>query len=70
MDEMYWPITLADFRELDGYLVDHLPRIQKEDQWDTVAYFFREMLKQREEYQRLEDMEREVMAAVQRCLEH
>ena len=39
MDEMYWPITLADFRELDGYLVDHLPRIQKEDQWDTVAFF-------------------------------
>ena len=55
---------------LDGYLADHLPRIQKEDQWDTVSYFFKEMLKQRDELKRLEDMEREVMAAVQRCLEH
>ena len=54
---------------LDGYLEDHLPRIQKEDQWDTVSYFFKEMLKQRDELKRLEDMEREVMAAVQRCLE-
>ena len=25
---------------LDGYLADCLPRIQKEDEWDTVAYFF------------------------------
>ena len=55
---------------LDGYLADHLPRIQKEDQWDTVSYFFKEMLKQRDELKRLEDMEREVMTAVQRCLGH
>ena len=54
---------------LDRYLADHLPRIQKEDQWDTVSYFFKEMLRQRDELKRLEDMEREVMAAVQRCLD-
>ena len=68
MDEMYWPITLADFRELDSFLGEHLPRIQKEDEWGTVAYFFKEMLKQREEYQRMEQMENEVFAAVDRCL--
>ena len=55
---------------LDGYLADHLPRIHKEDQRDTVSHFFKEMLNQRDELKRLEDMEREVMAAVQRCLEH
>ena len=69
MDEGQWPITLEQFRQLDGYVAEHLPPIQKEDQWGTVAYFFKEMLKQREEYERLEHMEREVMAAVQRCLE-
>jgi len=68
MDEAYWPITLAQFREFDSFLADHLPRIQKEDEWDTVAYFFKEMMKQRAEYERMEEMEREVMAAVERCL--
>ena len=68
MDEMYWPITLAQFRELDGYLVDHLPIVHKEDEWDTVAYFFKEVLKRREELKRMEDMEKEVFAAVERCL--
>ena len=40
MDEQYWPITLADFRELDQYLEEHLPRVHKEDEWGTVSYFF------------------------------
>jgi len=70
MNEDHWPITLAQFKELDGYLTEHLPLVQKDDPWDTVSYFFKEMLKQREEYQRLEDMEKEVMEAVRRCLEH
>ena len=30
--------------------------------------FFREMMKRREELKRLEDMEKEVFAAVDRCL--
>jgi len=68
MDERYWPITLAQFRELDSFLADHLPRIQKEDEWGTVAYFFKEVLKQREELKRMEQMEKEVFAAVDRCL--
>ena len=68
MDEQYWPITLADFRELDSFLGEHMPRIQKEDEWGTVSYFFKEMLKQRKEYEEMEQMEKEVFAAVDRCL--
>ena len=68
MEERYWPISLEHFRELDSFLGEHTPRVQKEDQWDTVRYFFKEMMKQREEYKRLEDMEREAMEAVRRCL--
>ena len=68
MEERYWPISLEHFRELDSFLGEHLPRVQKEDQWDTVRYFFKEMMKQREEYKRLEDMEREATEAVRRVL--
>ena len=68
MDELYWPITLAQFRQLDSFLAEHMPRLHKEDEWDTVAYFFKEMLKQRVELKRLEDMEKEAMEAVRRCL--
>ena len=69
MEEKYWPITLAQFRELDQYLAEHMPVVHKEDEWDTVAYFFKEMMKQRAEYERMEEMEKEVMEAVRRCLE-
>jgi len=68
MDEAYWPITLTQFRELDSFLTEHLPIVQKEDEWATVAYFFKEVVRQREEYKRLEEMEREAKEAVQRCL--
>ena len=70
MDEQYWPITLEQFRQLDQYLSEHMPRVHKGDEWDTVAYFFKEMLKQRAEYERMEEMEKEAMEAVRRCLEH
>jgi len=70
MNEEQWPISMADFKELDTYLADHLPRTHRDDPWETVAYFFKEVVRQREEYMRLEEMEREVMAAVRRCLEH
>ena len=69
MDESMWPITLEEFRELDHFLADHLPRTRRDHPWETVAYFFKEMVQQRrEEHKRLEDMEREVMEAVRRCL--
>ena len=68
MEERWWPITLAQFRELNGYLADHLPRIHKDDAWDAIRYFYEEVLKQREEYKRMEQLQREAMEAVRRCL--
>ena len=68
MEEKYWPITLAQFYEVDIFLADHLPIIHKEDNWGTVAYFFKEVLKRREELKRMEDMEKEVFAAMEHCL--
>jgi len=70
MEEERWPITLADFRELDSFLAEHMPRVHKEDEWDTVSYFFKEMEKQREEERQwLKDMEREAVETVNRVLE-
>ena len=69
MEERWWPITLAQFREVNDYLADHLPRIHKDDAWDAIRYFYEEVLKQREEYKRMEQLQREAMESVRRCLE-
>ena len=69
MEERWWPITLAQFRELNGYLADHLPRIHKDDAWDAIRYFYEEVVRQREEYKRMEQLQREAMESVRRCLE-
>ena len=69
MDERWWPITLAQFREVNSYLADHLPRIHKDDAWDAIRYFYEEVVKQREGYKRMEQLQREAMESVRRCLE-
>ena len=51
MDERWWPITLGQFRELDGYLTEHLPLVQKDEPWDGIRYFYEEVLKRRAEYE-------------------
>ena len=67
--ERYWPITLQQFKELDHYLVEHMPRVQRDDEWAAIAYFFKVVVQERrDEYKRLEDIEREAMEAVRRCL--
>ena len=67
--ERYWPITLAQFREVNAFLADHLPRVQKDDEWAAIAYFFKVVAQERrDEYMRLEEMEREAMETVRRCL--
>ena len=67
--ETYWPITLRQFQEVYQYLAEHLPRVHKDDEWDTIRYFFKVVAQERrDEYKRLEDMEREAMEAVRRCL--
>ena len=69
MDEAMWPITLQQFRELDHYLTDHMPMVRRDDDWDAISYFFKEMVQQRrDEYKLLEEMEKEAMEAVRRCL--
>ena len=68
-NDPYWPITLAQFREVNAFLADHLPRVQKDDEWAAIAYFFKVVAQERrDEYMRLEEMEREAMETVRRCL--
>ena len=41
MNKEQWPITLAQFRVVDQYLADHLPLVQKDDAWASIAYFLK-----------------------------
>ena len=70
MDESTWMITLEEFKELDHYLVNHLPRVHGGERWQEIAYFFKEVEQQRKEERKwLEEMEREAVKTVSRCLE-
>ena len=60
-----------NLREVNAFLADHLPHVHKDDEWSAIAYFFQVVTQERrDEYMRLEEMEREAMEAVRRCLEH
>ena len=39
--ERYWPITLPQFREVNAFLADHLPRVHKDDERAAIAYFLK-----------------------------
>ena len=70
MDEFFWIISLEDFKELDHYLINHLRRVHAADRWQQIAYFFKEVEKQREEEKKwLAEMEREAVKTVNRVLE-
>ena len=70
MDEFFWIISLADFKELNHYLAANLPRVHAGERWQEIAYFFKEVEKQREEEKKwLEEMEREAVKTVNRVLE-
>ena len=70
MDESFWIISLPDFKELDHYLVNHLPRVHGGERWQEIAYFFKEVEQQRKEERKwLEEMEREAVKTGSRCLE-
>ena len=47
MDETFWIISLANFKELDHYLAANLPRVHAGQRWQDIAYFFQEVEKQR-----------------------
>ena len=69
MDESTWMITVEQFKELNHYLVNHLPRVHGGERWQEIAYFLKEVEQQRKEEKKwLEEMEKEVFAAVDRCL--
>ena len=66
MDDRFWIISLQDFKELDHYLRP----VHAGERWQDIAYFFKEVEKQREDERRwLEDMEREAVETVNRLLE-
>ena len=62
-DESQWPISVEHFRELDSHLVNHLPSIHAGFRWQNIVTFF-----EQERWRRLDEMERDVMEAVRRCL--
>ena len=66
-DDRQWPISLEQFKELNIYLAANLPNIHADYKWQFVITFFEEMKKEQERWQRLDEMEREVMEAVRRC---
>ena len=49
LDETYWPISMNNFKELDRYLVSHLPNIHAGQPWQNVVHFFKEVQRHREE---------------------
>ena len=68
--ERYWPMTLLQFKELDQYLSEHMPRVHRDDDWGAIAYFFKVVVQERrDEYKRLEELEREAMESVRRVLQ-
>ena len=70
MDESTSMMTLEEFKELNDYLLNHLPRVHGGERWQEIAYFFKEVEQQRKEEKKwLEDMEREAVKTVNRVLE-
>jgi len=69
LDESMWIITMEQFQELDHYLVNHLQGVHAGQHWQNIVYFFKEVEKEKDRWRRLDDMEKEVMEAVRRCLE-
>ena len=63
-------MTLSQFKKLDQYLSEHMPRVHRDDDWGALSYFFKVVVQERrDEYKRLEEMEREAMESVQRVLQ-
>ena len=70
MDESAWIISLPHFKELDYYLINHLPRVHAGERWQEIVYFFKEVEQQRKEEKKwLEEMERDAVETVSRVLE-
>ena len=57
MDESWWIISMPQFKELDHCLINHLPRVHAGERWQEIAYFFKEVEKQRKEEERQQEEE-------------
>ena len=62
-DESQSPVTLEHFKELDSYLVVHLPRARSDYRWHNIITFFKEVEREREVWKRLDELERDAMEA-------
>ena len=59
MDETFWIISLPHFKELDHYLINHLPGVHAGQRWQDIVYFFQEVEKQRKVEQEEDSSEEE-----------
>ena len=56
-DARRWPMSLDQFKELDAYLVDHLPHVRATHHWQMIRMYFEEMEQQQQEEQELTEEE-------------
>ena len=54
-DTRRWPMSLDQFKELDAYLVDHLPHVRASHHWQMIRMYFEEMEQQQEEQELTEE---------------
>jgi len=63
LDGSLWPITLGEFQELNEHLATKLPKVHAGHQWQTIVHYYRKIKREREEWQRLEELERNAKEA-------
>jgi len=68
MDDTLWPISLKQFQGLNEHLADNLPKVHAGHQWQNIINYYREIVRELEEWKRLERLEREAMEAYEHCM--
>jgi len=70
LDDSQGPITMEDFKELNEHLGAKLTNIHAGHQWHSIIYFFNEVERELKEWQRIEEMEKDVMETVRQVMEN
>ena len=68
LDESMWPVTLEDFRELNHHLATNLLKIHASRQWQMISCFYKEIERERDEWKRIEELERDAMEAYHKVM--
>jgi len=68
MDESLWPMTMENFEGLNNHLADKLSKVHASHHWQSITNYYREIKREREEWRRLERLEREAMEAYEYCM--